>query len=1167
MLTLPRLVLRNLWYHRRGNLAVLLGVAVGSAVLTGALLVGDSLRGSLRARAERQLAGVAAAAVFSRPVRADLADGLPGDPAPVLMLPGSVQAVTADPATAPHLGRVTVLGVDRRFTPAADGVSWDGDAKVVVLSGRVADKLGVAVGGKVRLAVERFSDVPRSSALARRGAPDVTAADEFTVAAVLPAGDPKADFQLAPNPAAPLNVFVPLHALSDLVRPRSPDGKLSRDDTVRANALLAADGAAAALNDALRPRLRPEDYGLKFRDVRRPEPKGANRYLSVESAGLVLPPATAAAVVAAAKDLGLPAEPTVVYIADALSHDGKEIPYPVVAGLNPAAPLPLGPFLPPGLSALADGEVVLLDWPGSELAGLPDLTPLRLTYFDPEVEGEGRLKAAELTLRGYLPLAGPARDPNLPPEVPGVTEAGTNFYTLDLPPVLPKARVRERVPDKAPNGKPHPRGAFFNSLNKATPMAYVNLATGEKLFGSRFGAVTSVRVAPGPGETPEQTGERLRAALPKHLDPAAAGMAFDPVRDRLLTASRGGTDFGGLFLGFSFFLIAAALMLVGLLFRLTLDRRAKEVGLLLAAGFSVRKVRRVLVAEGLLVAVVGALLGLALAVGYNRLLLAVLLTLWPDKGVANVLRSHAEPVSFAIGFGLTVLMSLAALWLSVRGLVRLSPPALLRGETEPPATGTRAAGRVSWLLVIASVPVGIALVVAGRFVANPDFRAMTFFAGGGLLLTAGLAALWRRMRRARTGVVTGRGPAALAALGGRNAARNPARSLLTAALLAAAAFLLVAVESFRRQPGGDFGAKTGGSGGFDLIAEIDFPVANPVDSRPGREDLDARVRAALGGSADDPRYRAAVEALAGAEVFSLRLRDGDDASCMNLFQAARPRVLDVPDALIDRGGFGFYATEAATPEEKANPWLLLRKGEPGGPIPVFCEQNTAQWMLKKAVGDTLTMPADDGSELTLRLVGTFADSPFQGELVMSEGSFARAFPNSGGYRVFLVRSPPGQEAAVNRALSLGLRENGVVVTPTREKVAAYQAVIGAYLTTFQVLGGLGLLLGVLGLAVVVLRGVWERVGELALLRAVGYRPRQLQFLVLAENALLLAAGLGIGVAAALVSVAPHVAAGADVPWGRLAATLGLVLAVGLGVASAATAGILRVPLIPALRRE
>jgi ABC-type antimicrobial peptide transport system permease subunit len=186
---------------------------------------------------------------------------------------------------------------------------------------------------------------------------------------------------------------------------------------------------------------------------------------------------------------------------------------------------------------------------------------------------------------------------------------------------------------------------------------------------------------------------------------------------------------------------------------------------------------------------------------------------------------------------------------------------------------------------------------------------------------------------------------------------------------------------------------------------------------------------------------------------------------------------------------------------------------------------------------------------------------------MADDAFARAFPKTGGFRTFLIRTLPGEEQTVSRLLSKGYRANGIVVTPTRERVAAYQAVIGAYLSTFQLLGGLGLLLGVLGLAVVVLRGVWERIGELALLRAVGYRTRHLQLLILAENALLLVLGLSIGVAAALISVAPHVAGGASVPWARLSAILVLVFVVGLAVASGATAGILRVPVIPALRRE
>ena len=80
-----------------------------------------------------------------------------------------------------------------------------------------------------------------------------------------------------------------------------------------------------------------------------------------------------------------------------------------------------------------------------------------------------------------------------------------------------------------------------------------------------------------------------------------------------------------------------------------------------------------------------------------------------------------------------------------------------------------------------------------------------------------------------------------------------------------------------------------------------------------------------------------------------------------------------------------------------------------------------------------------------------------------------------------------------------LAGNGVEVTSTAERLKSYLDVENTYLATFQALGGLGLLLGTLGLAVVLLRSVWERRGELALLRALGYRHSALGWLVLAEN--------------------------------------------------------------------
>jgi putative ABC transport system permease protein len=1130
MLTPRGLVLRNLFYHWRGNLAVLLGVVVGAAALTGALLVGDSLRGSLRARAERQLGGVESAALLVRPVRTELADALP-DTAPVLLLQGSIRAGT-DP-DAKSIGRVTILGVEGRFMPkgAETACDWNGDEAKVVLASRVAERLGVTVGGEVYLGVGRISNIPRSSVLGRRDADDVTASVRLTVAAVLPPDSESNDFNLVPGPAAPMNVFVPLKQLQARVEQKG-----------RVTALLSTQ-PAQVLNEKLRGAVKPDDWGITLRVAPRHK-----RYVSVESRLLVFDNPTVDAIQKGVADLRLVSSPTAVYLANWIARGDDKIPYSVVAAVDTHSQPPLGPFGLDGPSHLVDNEILLADWKQSPIK--PKFgDEITLTFFKPELEGGAEETTATFKFRGLVPMEGAADDPDITPPFPGITDK------------LTIGQWNPPFPYDAKRIKSNDENEKYWQRYKTTPKAYITQAAGEKLFGSRYGWVTSVRVAPGEGETPPDTLKRLEPAIREHLDPAAGGLKFDSVRQRLLTASRGGTDFGGLFLGFSFFLIGAALMLVGLLFRLSLDRRAKEVGLLLAAGYSVKAVRRLILAEGLLLAVVGTLVGLALAVAYNRALLAVLTNLWPDGGVAAFLKPHATPLSFVLGFALTVLMALFALWQSVRGLVKVTPPALLRGETTVAAVAAQRPSKKGRIAVVVCLVVAVGMLAAGGGVANPDFRAMTFFGGGAFLLTAGLLAFHAWMKRERHREINDRGAKALLRVGARNAARNPTRSLLTAGLLASAAFLLVSVESFRREPERNFADEKGGSGGFNVMAEADVPVFRPFDTPEGKSELEESLQKAYGGSGNDPRFLAAKQELEGVTSFALRLRGGDDASCLNLYQAARPRLLGVPQSLITRGGFKSYQPG------QPNPLELLNRTYTDGAIPVLLENNSAQWMLKVGVGDDIKAPGDDGKDVTFRVAGTLTDSPFQSELLLSEENFKKAFPKQEGYGAFLIRTPPGKETEVGRVLEVAMRANGFVATPTRDRVAAYQAVIGAYLSTFQLLGGFGLFLGLLGLAVVVLRAVWERLGELALLRAVGYPNSALQMLVACEIGVLLVVGLAVGVVAAVAAVLPHAAAGATVPWAKLLGMLALVFVFGFAVAIRATGSILRVPLIPALRRE
>jgi ABC-type antimicrobial peptide transport system permease subunit len=245
----------------------------------------------------------------------------------------------------------------------------------------------------------------------------------------------------------------------------------------------------------------------------------------------------------------------------------------------------------------------------------------------------------------------------------------------------------------------------------------------------------------------------------------------------------------------------------------------------------------------------------------------------------------------------------------------------------------------------------------------------------------------------------------------------------------------------------------------------------------------------------------------------------------------------------------------------------MRSGE-AGEIPVVGDANSIQWALGKRVGDTVDYTDEQGQAFKVRLVGAVANSVLQGSLLIDEAEFTRRFPGESGYRMFLIDAPSNSVAQVAGTLSRALQDVGLELIPVARRLNEFNAVQNTYLGTFQVLGGLGLLLGSAGLGVVVLRNVLERRGELGLLVAVGFRRRVLRWLVLSEHGALLGLGLGVGTAAAAVAVLPAILTpGTQLPYGSLALTLGAVLLNGLLWTWLATGYALRGNLLAALRNE
>jgi hypothetical protein len=485
-----------------------------------------------------------------------------------------------------------------------------------------------------------------------------------------------------------------------------------------------------------------------------------------------------------------------------------------------------------------------------------------------------------------------------------------------------------------------------------------------------------------------------------------------------------------------------------------------------------------------------------------------------------------------------------------------------------------------------------ALGLVGWAIVKGDFaNEGIFFGAGALVLIAGLSFMSAWLARlggtrnsktfniqhstfnAQSAVPEAGAPMALSSLAVRGCARRRKRSLGTVAMLACGSFLIVSIGVFRLDANRDAWKKDSGTGGFALIGETTMPVVHDLNSQSGRDFF------AL--NEGDQK---------GVSFVPFRVRAGDEASCLNLNAAQKPKLLGTrPEVLAERFTFskgtkwqslintGLQPGEGTAresvnrlnglpPSSPSN--TGLKSGVNESEIPAIGDANSIQWAMHKKVGDTIDYVDERGQPFKVRIVGAVANSILQGSLIIDEAEFVKRFPGEAGYRMFLIDAPSNSVSQLSATLSRAMQDVGLELTPAAERLAQFNAVQNTYLSTFQVLGGLGLLLGSVGLGIVVLRNVLERRGELAVFMAVGFRKSLLQRLLLIENGALLLSGLGLGVVAAIVAVLPAVLSpSAQLPYASLGLTLFAVLVNGIFWTWAATRFALRGNLLAALRNE
>jgi len=1068
-MTVAGFIKNNLIFYARKNLLLALGIAISGAVLTGALMVGDSVKYSLNRIVEQRLGEIthvlqAGDRYFTSELGARVQEQIQIPLSTVLLQEGSASSDGGQR----RVNQIQVLGVDEEFDILAGTEAYysklAGDS--VIISRNLANRLSLEAGDDVLLRIEKASLIPLN-------APFVSDAENVvslraTVRAVAE-DESMGRFNLKVSQTAPFNVFISLTRLQELM-----------DFSGRINVMLLSAEDQVNTGDiwqAIQDQFTAADAGLKLELL-----EGLQILQLTSDRVFIDDVLTETLENAAASSEGI-----LTYFVNHVSKAGASTPYSFVSTLPD--------------SWLKPQEIIINQWMAEDLnAGEGDT--LRLNYF---VVGPLReLIDTTLTfvVKSVVPMEGRFGDGTLMPDLPGLSDAG-NCRDWDTGVPIELESIRDKDED------------YWDEYG-GIPKAFIARSRAIELWQNRFGTYTSFRypVFGSDGadkreadpaavqEIPDRDSqamqklslEDLEESLAGSIDPAMLGFVLEDTRTRGYEAAGSGVDFSQLFGGLSFFLLVAGILLSVLLFLLNLESRSEQLRTLVVMGIPLRIVRRTVLVESMLVAMVGSLAGLLLAVVYNRLVFVALNGVWSDVVRTEMMHLDVKLSTLGTGLLLTLLIAFLALWFPLNRKLKRHISAHKKQARAKVQSKARSWNRLSALLWM---PGGLTSLVllASQLFRGELVNVPVFFAAGGLLLVSSLAFFYWFLSRASKGEEENFD---VSLLSRKNARRNLVRSMSIVILFAIGAFLVISTGSNRKDLYANAEESSSGTGGFLYFAESSAPVLKQLN------DPEVRYEYSLGEAYSFVQFRKA---------------DGDDASCLNLNKIINPQVLGVDPPALD-GRFSFVTRTPYLDEN--HPWLSLEQELPGGLIPAIADETVIKWGLGLAVGDTLHYTNSNGGNMDLLLIGGLAPSVFQGNVIISNKYFLEQFPESSGTHVFLVDGALSDTASISSELRRGMRDLGWDMDLTATRLAEFNSVTNAYLSIFLALGALGLLVGTFGLVVVLSRSILERKQEIALLKAVGYERRQIRKLVVREYMILLLAGIGTGFVTAILATLPSI---------------------------------------------
>jgi ABC-type lipoprotein release transport system permease subunit len=771
MHNLIKLALNSLWFYRRTNIGVWLGIAVGAAVFTGAMIVGDSINETLKRQALERI-GETSHIVSSgeRLFTPQLADSLQNisktNVAPVLLLPGTVSSQEST------IHKVQLLGVDERFFnlwthhKSEINLSELKQNNSVCINQHLAKRMGLQAGDDIVIRVQKPLQLPANIPLANRESLYVsrrvkveTIIDDFE----------GGRFALNPQQVAPGSIFMPLDMLADLLGQETSANLLLLNESKGADVFMAQLQKSWTL----------EDIGLDIGYVQRSDEweLRSKRFFIDSSVSQNL------------EESGFPCIKILTYLVNSLGKEGQITPYSFVAGISETSDYDLSD---------PDG-IVINDWLHKDLNANTGDT-ITLTYYSIGTEGGLTEESQELRVEQILSMNVSSNDRDLIPSIPGLSD---NEDCREWDPGFPIDLSLIRDKDEA----------YWDEFG-GSPKAYISSEMALELWSNPYGNYTALRF---PGS--QVTREELSAYIRENVPVASLGFRIVGIRDEALSAADQALDFRHLFIGLSFVVIAGALLLTGMIFRAGLMQRREEISTLQALGYSLSQLLRYFCFEYFLLILSASFFGALLGVVYNFLIVSALKTVWGSVIGATDLYISIKPYTLFIGILAGVFVSFTIL---VIGLLRFTQVNWGQGGVRTSLwTSTSVRKSIFFVSVGALTLVFTFMTIQSPIVGS--HTSIAFFCIGfvTLLSLLGLTSLnfFSLQSSKSTLEFPNRRTLTLKQL-----RRDPWHSISVIALISVGMFSVIGVGSNRSEISENWTEKTSGTGGFALYGETAFPM-------------------------------------------------------------------------------------------------------------------------------------------------------------------------------------------------------------------------------------------------------------------------------------------------------------------------------------------------------